>query len=214
MSENLYVCSIDLSRFRGVQGSGDRRLLKRILATKAADIDEYDSYFADSDPPARPLADVIEEIVVGKFAPASPRWQYEWAAVMIANALGTSLNVEALQEAKPLLAREVDALIIALRQRRKISAAAWPTIGEVLKRGPLLDVPLDSKHRLGTGYLTATESINAFAAATRSGWDDDDCVARLRLKLRWPEISRAAVAEYVTWLDAAARRRRALFVHR
>ena len=143
MSQDLYVSALDLSMFRAAMGSDDRKMLARILASRKDDIAGYDSYFARSNPPARPLALVIEEVITGKLLKGTPAWQYEGAVAQIADALGTPLHVEVLFEARAAFCLEVDRLIKDLRKRARIAATLWPSIDEIMKRGPRLKIPTD-----------------------------------------------------------------------
>src|SRR5262245_33588926 len=164
MSLDLYVCMLDLEKFRAVLGSGDRNLLRRITRQLRAEIESYDAYFLGSEPGAQPLAVVIAQIIDGKLDPSTPRFQFEGAAVMIADALGELLPVETLREASGAFCDEVDYLIAFLRDVNGIAPKTLPTIGEILERGPLLKIPLDPKMRLGSGYLTTREVTRAHSA--------------------------------------------------
>jgi len=210
VSLDLFVSALDLTRFRAVQGSGDRDLLGQIITKARAEIENYDRQFLDSEPGAQPMAAVIAQIVVGKLEPRTPRFQFEPASAMIADALGHPLSVETLREARGAFCDEVDDLIGALRRANGIAATALLSIGKILERGPLLKVPQDARLGLGTGYLTFREVSRASRALARI--DLNRRIGGKRLK--WPDLSRDAVGEYLGWLQSAAAEKLGLFMHR
>jgi hypothetical protein len=201
---------LDLEKFRAVQGSGDRSLLREITTKARAEIENYDRQFLESEGGAQPLAEVIAQIIDGRLDPDTPRFQFEGAAAMIADAMGEPLPVESLREARGAFCDEVDDLIAALRDVNRIGKTTLLPIGRVLERGPLLKVPLDPKMGLGTGYLTGPEVNRATRALARV--DLDQPVGGKRLT--WPELANDAVKEYRAWLRSASTHALGLFMHR
>jgi hypothetical protein len=212
MSRDLYVLLLDLDKLKGVQGSGDRRLLKRILREKEAELLGYDECFR-KDPalaPYAPLATAIEQIIIGPLQrQRTLHFQFEAAAAMIADILGKPLASEPLMEARERFWVEVDTVIRKKRTTAGLPKSGWPMLAEILKRGPLLKVPLDRRMRLGTGYLTAEEVRNAFAATGRSNLEDTQGLD----KLTWPDLAMEAVRQYQNWLRQAAAKKLGLFFH-
>src|SRR5216684_1195198 len=100
MSLDLYVCALDLDKFRAVLGSGDRKLLGRVTTKMRAEIESYDNYFLGSEAGTQPLALVIAKVIDGELDSTPCRFQFEGAAAMIADAMGKSLPVVTLREAK------------------------------------------------------------------------------------------------------------------
>lgn len=208
MSQDLYVCAIDLAKFRAVLGSGDQDLVRHVITKMHREIQGYDQYFL-GEPGVLPLGLVITRVIHGDLTSPCP-FQFEGAAAIIADAMGTPLPVTTLREAKAAFCTEVDGLLVAVRQLNRISAAALPSIGEILERGPFLPIPLDPARRLGTGYLAAREVARAVRVMTRERlkWPVD---GRRR---EWRGLAREALREYGEWLAAAAELRAGLFIHR
>jgi len=210
MSLDLYVCALDLEAFGAVSGSRSRALLDRVAATMKLELHGYDRYFVGQQAGVRPLLAVIEQIINGQLDAGTPVFQLEAAAAMIADTMGNALPVETLREAKGDFVDDVNHMLVALREDNGIASQSLATLDEILARGPYLDIPLDAKMRLGSGYWSASEVAITSAALTARPlkW-------RAKTKrMRWPELAREAVNEYFGWIDAAARIGRGLFMHR
>jgi hypothetical protein len=210
VSLDLYVCALDLGKLGTLQGCGDRKLLRRIVTQMRTEIQSYDKYFLDSEPRVQPLARVISQIIQGELDPNTPRFQFEGATAIIADAIGKPLATEIFCEAKGAFYDEIDCLIGSLRKTNRIGARTLPSIGEILQRGPFIKIPLDSKMRLGSGYLTVPEVTRACAALTRR----DLKWPLAEPQLKWPALAREAVMDYRSWLTRAAGQKLALFMHR
>jgi hypothetical protein len=213
MSRDLHVLLLDTMQFQAVQGSGNHALLERILEDCRTRIDAHDRYFRDDMKliPYMPLADALRQIVNGEIDPNfHPRFQFEHAASLLADALGEELDSDLLMESRPALWNEADFVLRSRSRQAAVPNGSWPPFCALLERGPLLNVPLDEpKMRLGSGYLTAVEAERALEAAerveleTESGFED----------LRWPGLALEIVRTYRQWLKQASASGEGLFFH-
>src|SRR5262249_11716990 len=103
---------------------------------------------------------------------------------------------------------EVDTVVAGYRQVYSIPATVLWTPGELIERGPYLDVPIDAAMRVGSGYLTADE-VGRAAAALR----DLDFTADVGRRLEWLDEAVKGAEQYRAWILEAARRGLALFMH-
>lgn len=210
MSRDLFVCAIDLDRLNAVYGSEDQKLLRKILRTCKQQIADHDEYWEREMSPYLSLSVAIQQIINGEIdTQAQPRFQFEHAVNFIADTLGESLDSEVLMESNPDFWDEIDFLIKCLRRQRHIPKSEWPTLDEILNRGPFLKVPLDRKMRLGSGYLTASEVQNANEKVQCVEMEDYEDLE----KLTWPTEVCDAVQQYKDWIQKAARKKLGLFFH-
>lgn len=211
MSKDLLVTVLDLTRFERAVGSRDQELLRLVLGEKSPEIAAHDDYFRDWVEGGRydSIALAITRIINGDLgAPLEPLFQFEHAAAMIADAMGIPLDSEALTEVKEDFWDEVNIAIQHCRTSLGLTGEIWPTLEDVLLRGPLLDIPLASI-RLGSGYLTAVEARAADGALPASA---AGCRPELEA-LTWPDEALDAVEAYREWIRAAADAGRGLYLH-
>jgi hypothetical protein len=212
MSANLYVYALDFTTFSAVQGSRDAQLLKFIHAEKGKYMAAHDDYFRSwvQADPFLPLSKAVEQIIHGTIdVQATPRFQFEHAAVVIAASLGERLDTDFFLETNPELWDEVDEVI-----QTRVTAAALadpflPGLAEVLDRGPLLQVPLDSSMRLGTGYLTYQEIMHIWTVVHHVDLDNEEGLAALS----WPDEALEGAKVYRSWLEQATVKKCGLFFH-
>jgi hypothetical protein len=212
VSIDLVVSALDLSRFQSAQNSKDEELLQLVLTTKELEIASHDEYFRDWVAAGRyqSLGVAIRQIIYGTIdAALEPLFQFEHGASAIADVIGTRLETDVLMEAKEDFWEEVNIAIGECRKLSLVSATEWPTLDEVLTRGPLLDIPLASL-RLGTGYLTASEVQNADSAIPQQV----ELPPEIMDPLTWPDDALEAVQGYRDWISTAAELGLGLFFHR
>jgi hypothetical protein len=212
MSRDLHISMLDLERLRIVQGGGDKKLLQMILEEKRFQIECDDEHFRNltAPDPYTPLATALQQIIDGRIDEhLTPRFQFNHAASLIADFLGEPLETTWLSEAKEAFWHDVDVVIQRRRDAGHILEFVWPTLDELLGRGPLLDVPLDPEFPSRTGYLTAREVERAAVAVQRVDLENSDGLN----DLRWSAEALDAAEEYRGWLRAAAANRLGLFFH-
>jgi hypothetical protein len=213
MSRNLYVYRIDLEQFGAIAGSRDKPFLHRILDQKRDEITFHDKYFgsAAGHGSYTPLARALEHLIDGTIdRDIRPLFQYEHAAVLIAAAIGESLDSDVLMESSPAFCQEVDRVIEKRGRASGVSPAQWPRLAKLLERGPYLKVPLDTKMRLGTGYVTKEEAKRARKATVKV---DLESLAGME-EFHWPQQALEAAQAYREWLLRADEGGRGLFLHR
>jgi hypothetical protein len=213
MSRNLYVSALDLGQLRAIQSSGDQELLSRVLERNRSRILHHDEYFRSFPGVVRytPLTEAVGQIVRGQVdSDLTPRFQFEYAVALLADALGEPLESGFFAECAPVFWVEVDTFICRRLILAGQATTAWPALADVLKRGPYLDVPLDSAWRLSSGYLTTGEVRAATSAANACDLVDP---AKKCQDLRWPDDALEAAAQYRSWLRQAAERGTGLFFH-
>lgn len=213
MSQDLHVCMLDIDAFRTVQGSGDQALLRSVLKSKRKRIERHDDYFRKivKLEPYTPLTVAVRQIVDGAIDKAlEPTFQFEHAATLLADAQGTPLEAGLFMETKAEFNAEIDRAVRELREAKKIKAGDWPELCKILQRGPLLNVPLDERMRLGSGYLTAEEAARAASAIDGTAFG----VLAHGADYTWPDLALQAVLQYAGWLGAACAAKAGLFFHR
>ncbi len=202
---------LDLAKFKAIQGSKDEGLVNAIRQTREEEIRHHDDYFRDwvDGNSYSSLMVAVEQIVNGRVdSKLAPMFQFEHAAAIIADVVGHSLDADLLTEAKEAFWDEVDLMIKKYRSKAHIKKSIWPTLREILNRGPLLDIPLDTRTRLGTGYLTASEVQKANDVV-----NNIDLEVGIGLNLTWPEEAQEAVESYRGWIRTAYTSGLALFFH-
>ena len=202
---------LDLDRFGAISGSWDRRLLNRILTRRSDEIASHDAYLISLEDPATytSLKAAIERIFEGRVDDTlTPRFQFEHAASLIAEELGEPLETDLWTDAKEDFWTEVDAVVAAFRRAHAIATSVLWTPGELIERGPYLEVPIDAEMRVGSGYLTTDEVGRASAAVRHFVFTAD-----VGQGLDWPDEAVDAAEEYSAWITEAARRGLGLFVH-
>ena len=212
MSRDLYVCMIDLEKFKSVAGSGDRELLERVLHDRQDLIAAHDEDYRESWPleSYTPLSVALGQIITGTIDPGlTPRFQFEHAVALLADALGEPLETIAFLETRAPFWEEINRVIRQRSRAARLPDSDWPTLDELLERGPLLEVPIDPSLRLGTGYLTGGEIERAAAAVACVDLESTEGLDNLT----WPEEALEAAEEYRGWLREAASRRLGLFFH-
>jgi hypothetical protein len=207
MSASLHAYTIQTRAFREVVGSRDDQLLTRILREHRAWLSEHDAYLKGyiTVTPFLTLAEALSQILAGSIDDhASPLFQYEHAAALIAATIGTRLDDECFEETNPILWDEVDEVL-----RLGIGEVSFEvTIASLLARGPLLEIPLDSSRRLGTGYLLENEACAAAASASNPSEESIE-----QLELCWPDDAYDGAMLFRSWLMTAAQSGRGLFIH-
>lgn len=212
MSIDLFVTMLDFDRFRAVYGSKDKCLLRSIVAANRDAIGRHDDYFRDCVGGGRysSIEVALQQIIDGTVDRClEPRFQFEHAVAMIADSMGKPLESEVLMEVKESFWREVNVVLRRCRSTSQVPEGVWPTLDDVLKRGPFLNIPLH-RMRLGSGYLTANEVRRADEAVL-----DEVAVGDSALNgLTWPDRALEAVEAYRSWIRAAAAERHDLYFHR
>jgi hypothetical protein len=210
MSQDLFVCTLDLDILHTIYGSGNQKLLRKILRARKQQIADHDDYWGKQMSPYLPLSAAIQQIIAGEIdTQVQPLFQFEHAVALIADTLGEALNSDVFLEISADFWSEIDCLLKCLRRQEHIPKLVWPTLDELLKRGPFLKVPLDRKMPLGTGYLTASEVQKASEKVR--GVEPEKCM-NLE-ELIWPDEASEAVRIYHDWIREAAKKKLGLFFH-
>ncbi|MGH9895286.1 MAG: hypothetical protein ACREA0_25535, partial [bacterium] len=156
------------------------------------------------------LPSAMEQIVLGTIDPnAAPKFQFEHAAVLLADSLGERLDATFFEDTRTALWDEVDSVISARQANDSGAASSWPTLSQVLDRGPLLKVPLDSSMPLGTGYLTKLEVAQAWEAAENLDLESEEGLP----ELEWTDEALEGARVYRQWLEQTTRGDLGLFLH-
>jgi hypothetical protein len=204
---------LDIERFRSLQGSNDDALLASVLDRSRDLIARHDEYFRGFPDVVRyaPLAEAIEQILRGKIdSGLTPLFQFEHAAALLADTLGERLDAGLFSECAPAFWDEVDTVI-----RRRLSAAghpesAWPPLSKILERGPCLEIPLDPRWPLGSGFLDAGAVRTAAEVSETLDLEDQDGTTE---DLEWPEEALDASRQFRGWLRRAAGKGSGLYFH-
>lgn len=207
MSVSLHVLLLDLAKFKAIQGSGDHRLLRKILREKKEDSADQDEFLSSDD---LTVAEAIGHVIDGKIDPkARPLFQYEHAAAVIADTIGEVLDSGPLEAGRTDFWDEVDQVIRTRLRKVRAPKSAWPGLSELLDRGPLLKIPVDRENPLGTGFLTAREVVRALRISETFDLESREGLG----KLRWPQEALEGACFYRGWLKFAGRRGLGLFFH-
>src|ERR1700760_4362453 len=186
MSRDLYVYSLDLERLRSLQGSRDLDFLNRLLEIKKERIQKHDDYFRqvlDMDS-LFPLQKALEQIICNQIDDGVvPLFQFEHAVALLASSLGKPLGSELMLDVKSALWDEVDSTVRIKLRMAGLAESALPTFGEILKRGPLLEIPIDPDLPLGSGYLWKDEVQHYVRIAEAVDVDDTFGLE----ELTWPD---------------------------
>lgn len=210
MSVSLNVVMLDLAKFKGIQGSGDRFLLRKVFREKKEMIADRDEFLPSHEQPWLSLADAVRQIIDGHInRKARPLSQFEHAAAVIADTVGETLDAGPLGASRTAFWDEVDQVIRTRLRKTGALKSAWPGLSELLGRGPLLRIPLDHENPLGTGYLTAREVGRALRVAETIDLESGEGLG----KLRWPREALEGACFCGRWLKSAGGRGLGLFLH-